>query len=50
MTKKKIQTVLKHVVCVFLSLLVIVPFYMVLINSFKSKSEAARMSLALPTE
>ena len=50
MTKRRIQTVLKHAVCIFLSLLVLVPFYMVLINSFKSKSEAARMSLALPTE
>ena len=38
MAKKRIQN------CVVL------PFYMVLINSFKTKAEAARMSLALPTE
>lgn len=50
MIKRKIQTVLKHLVCVILSLAVLLPFYMVLINSFKSKSEAARLNLALPTE
>lgn len=48
--KKNVQTILKHLVCILLSAMVIVPFYMVLINSFKSKSEAARMSLALPEE
>ena len=50
MTKKRVQTILKHVICIFLSILVIAPFYMVFINSFKSKSDAARMSLSLPTE
>lgn len=50
MKKKYIQSGLKHLICIFLSLVVLVPFYMVLINSFKSKSEAARMSLALPKE
>lgn len=50
MTKKKIQTVLKHAICIFLSALVLVPFYMVFINSFKPQREAARMSLSLPTE
>lgn len=50
MTKKRVQTILKHVICIFLSMLVIAPFYMVLVNSFKSKSEAARMSLSLPKE
>lgn len=50
MKKKTVQTIAKHVVCILLSLIVLVPFYMVLINSFKTKSEAARMSLSLPTE
>lgn len=50
MTKKRIQNILKHIVCIFLSLLVLVPFYMVVINSFKDKGESARMSLSLPTE
>ncbi len=48
--KKTIQSILKHIVCIFLSLCVLVPCYMVLINSFKTKNEAARMSLSLPTE
>ncbi|MDO4522954.1 MAG: carbohydrate ABC transporter permease [Eubacteriales bacterium] len=48
--KKHIQQFLKHVVCILLCLTIVVPFYMVLINSFKSKAEAARMNLALPKE
>lgn len=48
--KKKIQSVLKHAVMIILCLAVVLPFLMVVINSFKTKTEAARMSLALPTE
>ena len=44
------QDVLKQLLCVFLSLIVLAPFYLVLINSFKTKSEAARMNLSLPTQ
>ncbi|MDY3919786.1 MAG: carbohydrate ABC transporter permease [Candidatus Limivivens sp.] len=47
--KKKIQVILKQVFCIILCVIVIAPFYMVLINSFKDKSESARMSLSLPT-
>ncbi len=47
---KIIKTVLKQIVCILLSLTVAIPFYMVFINSFKSKGEAARMKLSLPTE
>ena len=50
MIKKRIQTVLKQLVCILLCLTVILPFYMVLINSFKTKPEAARMQLSFPTE
>lgn len=50
MMKRRISAVLKQAVCILLSIIVIAPFYMVLINSFKGKSEAARMSLSLPTE
>ena len=50
MAKNRIQNLLKHIVCILLCLCVVLPFYMVLINSFKTKAEAARMSLALPTE
>ncbi len=48
--KRFFQSFLKQMLCLILSLAVLVPFYMVFINSFKTKSEAARMSLALPTE
>lgn len=44
------EVVLKQLLCVVLSLIVLVPFYMVVINSFKTKSEAARMNLNLPTQ
>lgn len=50
MTKKKIQAVLKHVLMIVLCLMIVLPFYMVLINSFKTKGEAARMNLSLPTQ
>ena len=46
--KKTAQSIIKQLVCIFLSIVVIAPFYMVVINSFKSKGEAARMSLSLP--
>lgn len=48
--KKTIQTIVKQVVCIVLSIIVLAPFYMVVVNSFKSKPEAARMSLSLPKE
>ena len=48
--KKHIQSVFKQIICVILSLAVIAPIYMVFVNSFKTKSEAARMSLSLPSE
>ena len=50
MTKKRVQGVLRHVLMIVLCLVIILPFYMIVINSFKSKPEAARMSLAPPTE
>lgn len=50
MKKKTASQIAKTVVCILLCLVVVIPFYMVLINSFKTRSEAARMSLALPTQ
>jgi len=50
MKRKTIQNTIKTIVCLFLSFLVVAPFYMVLINSFKTKGEAARMNLSLPTK
>ena len=49
-TKKRVISLLKHGLMILLCLIIIVPFYMVLINSFKTKPEAARMSLALPAQ
>lgn len=40
----------KQIFCIALSMTVILPFYMVIVNSFKSKAEAARMNLSLPKE
>ena len=45
-----LQAVLKQLLCIFLSVIVLAPLYLVLINSFKTKSEAARMNLNLPTQ
>jgi len=47
--RRTVYTILKHLICIALCLAVVMPFYMVIINSLKSKSEAARMSLSLPT-
>ena len=46
----RLSVILKQAVCVLLSLAVVAPLYLVLINSFKTKSEAARMNLNLPTQ
>ena len=47
--KKRLQLAAKHLLCLFMSLIVLAPLYLVLVNSFKTKSEAARMNLSLPT-
>ena len=47
--RKNLATVVKHLVCIFMSLLVLAPLYLVIINSLKTKGESARMNLALPT-
>jgi len=46
--KKKVLVIIKQLVSIFLCSLVVLPFLMVFINSFKTKAEAARMSLSLP--
>ena len=50
MKKITIKSIIKQIVCIVLSIIVLAPLYMVVINSFKSKTEAARMSLSLPTK
>ncbi len=51
-SRKKLtwQNVVKQILVLFLCFIVIAPFYMVVVNSFKSKGEAARMSMSLPAE
>lgn len=46
--KKTISLIMKQVVCIVLSAVVVLPFYLVLVNSFKTKAEASRMNLKLP--
>lgn len=48
--KKKAFGMIKQLLFLSLSAVIIMPFYMVLVNSFKTKNEAARMTLALPKE
>ncbi len=45
-----LQTVLKQLLCIFLSLIVLAPMYLVIVNSFKTKNESARMNLSLPKQ
>jgi raffinose/stachyose/melibiose transport system permease protein len=42
--------VLKHIVAIFLCTVVIVPFIIILINSFKTSKEATLMTLELPSK
>ncbi len=49
-TKKLLNKTIKQVLLIILCLIIITPFYLVLVNSFKSKGEAARVNLRLPTE
>ena len=46
----RLQTLLKQALCVLLSLIVLAPLYLVVVNSFKSKNESARMNLCLPKQ
>ena len=46
----RLQTLLKQALCVLLSLIILAPLYLVVVNSFKSKNESARMNLSLPKQ
>lgn len=50
MTRQKTGKVLSFIVLWILSLLILIPMYMVVINSFKTKTEAADMNLQLPSQ
>ncbi|MDF2614309.1 MAG: carbohydrate transporter rane protein 2, family [Clostridia bacterium] len=49
-SKKQLTTLAKHIVALFLCTLVIVPFIIILLNSFKTSKEAALMTLELPKQ
>jgi len=47
--KRKIREAILNLVLCLCALIILVPVFMVIINSFKNGTEAARMNLALPT-
>lgn len=47
---KKIGVMFRTVIAFALSLCVLIPFIMIILNSFKNKKEAAEMTLFLPTQ
>lgn len=47
---KKLKTKLLDIFILILTIPILVPFYMLVVNSFKTKAEAAEMTLKLPTE
>ncbi len=49
MAKKKLKRLALHAICIALCVIILTPFLLVLVNSFKTKNEAARMNLSLPT-
>lgn len=50
MNRRKVETLLKQLLCLLLSLIVLAPLYLVVVNSLKTKNESARMNMALPKE
>lgn len=48
--KKKISHIIGNLVAILISLVVLVPLVVLLLNSFKTKADSNRMSLALPKE
>ena len=49
-TKKTIINVLKNVLSWIISLIMLIPLFLIIINAFKSDAEAMTMTLKLPTE
>ncbi|MFV0528893.1 MAG: carbohydrate ABC transporter permease [Lachnospiraceae bacterium] len=50
MVKKRISGIIKNVVIWIISLIMLVPVMLIVLNSFKTQEEAAKMTLSLPTE
>jgi len=49
-SKVKASDVIKEIIAIILSLAIIIPFLLVIINSFKTKQEAVLMNFSLPKE
>ncbi len=47
-TKKRVSRGIVYVICAFMAFLVLFPFLLVLLTSFKSVSEAAVVTFSLP--
>lgn len=48
--RKVIKATILEILVVLLSLIVLIPFYLLVVNSFKNKAEAAEMSFKLPSK
>ena len=48
--KKSISTIIVNIIAIFISLIVLIPMVVLFLNSFKTKGESNKMSLALPKE
>lgn len=49
-TQKRVSAVIKNLLAWFVSAAMLIPLLLLILNAFKSESEAAAMSLKLPTE
>lgn len=49
MTRRRLQSLLNNLLALIVSLIMFTPIYLVLVNSLKTKAEAAAMGVALPT-
>lgn len=48
-SKKIIRSILANIITIFMSLVILIPLVVLLLNSFKTQGEANNMSLSLPT-
>lgn len=48
--RKRILAIIGNIITIFISLVVMIPLIVLFLNSFKSSSEANRMTLSLPKE
>jgi raffinose/stachyose/melibiose transport system permease protein len=48
MLAKRFNLLGAHSLAIFACLIMVIPFYLVVVNSFKTKADASSMSVALP--